>query len=653
MKKIIFSFLLLVFVGVANAQTPFQKSKFNSLVGDNNTKSGTVKTDKKTKQAKKKKPLISDYLIISNLRDTTHLDTTLTINKEYKYNYLRRDNFGLMPFANVGQSYNRLTYNFKNTSLLPAFGAKAKQFNYSAADDIKYYHVPTPLTELYYKTAFTQGQQLDAFFTTNTSKQFNFSLAYKGLRSLGTYQHSLTSTGNLRMTASYKTKNKRYVANTHYTSQDFSNEENGGLKDSNIPFFESDEGDFDDRGVLEVNFQNADNLFLGKRFYLNHSFDLIAPKNTVNSSQLQLAHLMTFEDKVYTFYQSAEEASYFGVATQATQLRDRTDLEQFTNQLQLNYNNNIIGGLQFNATHNNYNYGYDNPVVITQTTIPDRLKGEVLSLGAKYDKTYKGFSFSINAAHNITGQFDGNYIVGSASYQLNPDLTIAAKINHSNAAPDFNTLLFQSNYINYNWSNQFNNVKTQDVSFQLRSNKYVNFSLNHSTINDYVYFAKGQNQAVKPFQNDKAITYLKAKIQKEFRFRKFALDNTLLYQNVQDDTNSLNVPQIVTRNSLYYSTHLYKKALYLQTGVIFNYFTAYNMDGYDPLLSEFYTQNEQQLGAFPRFDFFVNAKLRQTRIYLKAEHFNAPFTGSNYYSAPNQPFRDFKIRFGIVWNFFL
>ncbi|MBT8211180.1 MAG: hypothetical protein KJP14_11700, partial [Eudoraea sp.] len=38
---------------------------------------------------------IKNYKIISHQRDTTFLDTTLTIQKEYRYNYLRQDNFEL------------------------------------------------------------------------------------------------------------------------------------------------------------------------------------------------------------------------------------------------------------------------------------------------------------------------------------------------------------------------------------------------------------------------------------------------------------------------------------------------------------------------------------------------------------------------------
>ena len=143
------------------------------------------------------------------------------------------------------------------------------------------------------------------------------------------------------------------------------------------------------------------------------------------------------------------------------------------------------------------------------------------------------------------------------------------------------------------------------------------------------------------------------KIEKEIKFGHFAFDNTIMYQNVLDGTNEMNMPEIITRNTFYYSNHLFKKAMFLQTGVTLNYFTEYNMNAYDPLLAEFYVQNQTKLGGFPRLDFFIDAKIRQTRIFLKAEHFNASFTGYNYYSAPNYPFRDFIVRFGLVWNFFL
>ena len=178
--------------------------------------------------------------------------------------------------------------------------------------------------------------------------------------------------------------------------------------------------------------------------------------------------------------------------------------------------------------------------------------------------------------------------------------------------------------------------------------------MSYASINDYTYFSRDiLDNAVKPFQNSGTINYLKLKVEKDIKFRNFGLLNTILYQNVNDDNKVLNVPQFVTRNTLYYSNNFFNKALEVQTGITFNYFTAYHMNAYDPVLAEFYTQSQNEYGAFPRFDFFINAKVRQARIFLKAEHFNSAWTGFDYYSAPNYPYRDFVVRFGIVWNFFL
>ena len=655
MVKII-SLVLFVFINsnvfAQDLTRPDRDDRFGSY-RERDTLSPSARKSTSIKDIKNKDVKIEDYLIISYKNDTTFVDTTLTIKKDYKFNYLRKDDFGLIPFSNLGQTYNSLTFNFENTDLMPSFGARARHFNYMEVEDISYYHVPTPLTELFFKTAFEQGQLADSFFTVNTSPQFNFSIAYKGLRSLGKYQHLLTSTGNFRFTTNFQTKNNRYYLRAHVVTQDLMNQENGGLQDGSVADFESGTPEFLDRSILEVNFQNAENILEGKRLYLNHKYYLLNKKDSLSTNQISFEHKMNFEDKYYQYDQTNAETSFFGPAFKTSNFRDRVTLENFYNQLSLNYTNDILGDLQFNINSNNYNYGYDKVVVLNGNTIPNRLKGDVFSAGGKYHKQFRKFEFNGELGLNVSGDFDGNYLKGEAKFVLNEDLSAVASINHSSKAPNYNVLLYQSNYLNYNWSNGFNNTETQQLAFQLKSDKIASVSVDYSTITDYCYFKRNDNNEVKAFQNNKTITYLRLKLEKEIRLGNFALNNTVLYQNVQDEENVLNVPEITTRNTLYYSNHLFKKAMYLQTGVTFNYFTKYYMNGYDPLLAEFYVQTDREYGEFPRLDFFINAKVRQTRIFLKAEHFNSAFTGYDYYAAPNNPYRDFVVRFGIVWNFFL
>ncbi|MFL1013624.1 putative porin [Flavisericum labens] len=693
MKKVIlFIFLLFVTMGVqaqdkkvknGGEQRRASLSRQDSLTRSPKQKD-TIKAVRALKritgldQEANNKAKIEDYLIISSENDTTYVDTTLTIQKDYKFNYLRKDNFGLIPFANLGQTYNSLTLDFQNTNLMPLFGARARHFNYMEVEDIYYYRVPTPLTELFFRTAFEQGQLVDSFFTVNTSPQFNFSIAYKGLRSLGKYQNILTSTGNFRFTSNYQTSDKRYKVQGHIVTQDLLNQENGGLSDNSIEPFETGEPEFLDRSILDVNFENAESILRGKRFYLNHSYNIFnhveqevqeeVKLDSLNDSikvrkpmgkfleknKLDLRHIISFEDKFFEYNQATAATGIFGEAFNTRNLKERVTLENFYNKLQLEYYNHLLGNFQFNISNNNYNYGYNRLVLLNGQTITNRLKGNVYSAGGKYQKQYKGFNLQGEMGVNVSGDFEGNFIKALASFKLREGVSAQASLNHSSRAPNYNTLLYQSNYINYNWQNNFNNTETQQLAFQLKLKNYAKVTVDFSTINDYVYFKKeADTLEVKPYQNNNTINYLRLKFENELKFGKFALANTIMYQNVKDDNNILNMPEFNTRNTLYFSSHVFRKALYLQTGVTLNYFTKYYMDAYSPLLAEFYTQTDRKYGSFPRFDYFLNAKIRQTRIYFKAEHFNSAYTGYNYYSAPNYPYRDFIIRFGVVWNFFL
>ncbi|GFZ95059.1 hypothetical protein GCM10011531_28280 [Aquaticitalea lipolytica] len=652
MKNFFYFFTFLLFCQSFNAQNLTDATQLKRQGVINDTTNNTF--NNRSSNTPKKLAKIEQYKIVSFKNDTTFVDTTLSIKKDYKFNYLREDNFNLIQFSNVGQTYNTLSEDFSNTETSPLFGARARHFNYMEVSDINYYQVPTPLTELFYKTAFSQGQLLDAFFTVNTSKQFNLSLAYKGLRSLGKYQHILTSTGNFRFTSNYVTKNNKYSARAHIVMQDLLNQENGGLTDADIDNFESGAPEFIDRSVFNPNFENAENILEGKRFFLEQKFNIINSKDSLSYNSLSIGNIISFEDKYYQFKQTISD-DFFGDAFRSNDLDDKVTLENLVTKTYLNFNNNTIGDITFNLEYNKYNYGYNSVIILQDQAVKSRLKGEVLSIGGVYRKSFGNFNLSSEAALNIIGDFKGNFIDVNVGYKINDDVLFNGTLNLNSTMPNYNYLLYQSDYINYNWdnSNIFKNINTKQIAVSLQSNKLANITLDYTNIDNYTYFTKNSDNQVKPFQYQTTINYLRVKANKEFSYGKFALDNTIMYQQVINGEHVLNVPQIISRNTLYFSDHLFKNAMFLQTGITLNYFTEYNMNSYDPLLAEFYTQNETKIGAFPRLDFFINAKIRQTRIYLKAEHFNSSLTGYNYYSAPNYPYRDFTVRFGIVWNFFL
>src|SRR5690554_4886450 len=319
------------------------------------------------------------YKIISIHRDTIAVDTTLTIRKEYRSNYLRKDLFGLLALPNEGQPYNTLDFGLTDFNPYPQMGFKGKHFAYMEVEDINYYHVPTPMTDLHYKSVMEQGQMLDAFITVNTSEKLNFSLAYKGIRSVGKYINSLSSNGIFRFTTSYKSEENRYVGNYHITSQDFENQENGGI--TNIEDFESGDELFTERARLDVFYRDANSFLKGQRAFVDHTFRLNKEKGQNN---LSFSHRFNYEDKEFRFSQKTPNER-LGSAYVSGEITDRTDYNRIYNRLGGIYQNETLGDFMFFVDDFRYNYYY-NRATLSQNNIviPNNLSGSVNTFGGQY-----------------------------------------------------------------------------------------------------------------------------------------------------------------------------------------------------------------------------------------------------------------------------
>ena len=646
--RIVLTAILLLFFLFGFSQEPTKKK---------NTIKTFLKTQEQKDKERSRKAPITSYRIITLNRDTTYVDTSLTIKKEYEYNYLRKDNFGLLPFLNEGQSYTTLQYGLKQYSPFPEFGYSAKHFNYLQADQINYYSVATPITDLYFKTVMEQGQSLDAFATVNTSEQFNFSIAYKGLRSLGKYINQLTSAGNFRFTTSYNTKNKRYYLNAHYTGQDLLNGENGGI--TTPEDFESKNNEFKQRQRLQVYLTDAKSFLKGKRIFFDHNFR-INPKAGTNV--LYLTHQFNYEAKYFEYNQATlastvgdKQINRFGDSYTTSSINNQTRYNRMYNKVGAIYENATLGKFQFFLEDFRYNYYYNTVIIKDSQTLPSQLNDKINTFGGQYDYRKNNWRGTLSYTNSVSNQSLTN-IDGKLSYAFDKRNQLSFEYQKCNKLPDHIYNLHLSSYINYNWSHNFQNEKINSVKFNAET-QWANAALQLSTLKDLLYFSDDSTndsaQLISPKQYQKSIQYVSLKVEKEFKFWKLALNNTLLYQKADQTSSILNVPDLVTRNTLYFSNYFYDRALYLQTGVTFNYFTKYYANNYNPVLGEFFIQNKKEIGDFANFDFFINARIRQTRIFVKAEHFNAAFAKTNtYYSAPDYPYRDFIIRFGLVWTFF-
>ena len=614
--------------------------------------------DKSTKLNKNPDAKIEDYLLITRQYDTLRVDTSLTINKYHKINFLRKDNFGLMPFSNTGVAYNSLVFEPSN-SISPKIGASNKYFAYDSADDVVYYDLPTPFTELMYRSVFEQGQLLDAIYSVNTSRQFNFSISRKGLRSLGNYQNFISSSSNFKFTTSYKSRNKRFRFRTHYNKQNLFSEQNGGIRDTDVPNFENGIDQFLDRGVFDLNFENASNDFISKRFYIDQ-FYVLKESDSIKNYSIELSNSIYFEEKNYRFNQSSSD-DFFGDYFISQEIRDELFLNTMNFQSKLLVSSKNLGEINLGLTYIDDQYSLDNYQIDEYVDNSVKIDAKTVYLNTGLEKSFSKIDLKLKLINYIHGDNKSNLFQSKINFHLKEENYLAFQYSLTSTPPNYNQVLNRSNYEAYNWTNQFKNPISNSLAFSLRLSKIFDLDLEYMSVKNHIQFHKLPlddldstiDYSIVPLQHAADdLNLLTINLARKIKLGKFSFDTRILIQRLLEN-EIINLPELVTRNTLFYSTDMFNKALFLQTGFGFSYFSKYFMNGYDPLLSELYIQNDKMIGGFPLIDFFVNAKIQQTRLYFKFEHFNSSFTGYKYYSAPNYPYRDFTFRFGLVWNFFM
>lgn len=640
-------------------------SAFNTLFSQE--KIGVVERDIviNKKQDKENVPLDSiknmyggryvDYKIITQAYDTIQIDTTLNIHKYFRHNYTQQDDFEWVGFANQGQTYNKLGYDLINNQITPNLGVTAKLYNYYEVEDMKYYHVPTPSTILYYRSGF-DGQILNSTFTTNFGKHQNFSIGYKGLRSIGDYQNSRASHVNFRVAYTYYNPKKRYQFRLHIITQKLDNQENRGLTTNSITEFMDDNPDFSSRGRVDVNLYDSESFFKTSRYYYEHELRILNSKDSLhqNLTNLKLGHSISIENRKYEFKSTDTDyfdntPSIYGTRTDDV-TNDKTEFNTSKNQVYIKFNSPwVLGNFKVFGTVYNTSQIYDALKTVDTKTISKENNLDYTSFGATWNSKYKGIFLNAYGEQVLNGGNLGSNIHINAGFKLKDNTLVQGGLQLKTSAPNSNTTLFQSNFSNLNWDNvtSFENEISRILYGNIKT-KWINADVYLHQLKNYTYF----NTNSVASQYNQTIDYVKVKLSNEFKWKKIHLNNSILLQKVTQGSEAFRVPDLVTRNLLYYQDYFFKgKPLLAQIGVSFKYFTKYYANELNPVLNEFYIQNTTKIGGYPTLGAFVNGQVRRTRIYFKVENISASVTGKNYFASPSQPTNDLTLRLGLVWNF--
>ena len=573
--------------------------------------------------------------------DTILLDTTLNINKLYNFNYRRKDNFEFIKPNNVGQVYNNLSYEIEQSNY-PSIGFNANKTIIQFEDDIYFYDVAYPVTELLFKTVYSQGQLTDVLFTTNVNRKLNFSLSFKALRSLGKYQNSLSGSKNFNFTYNYNSE--KFRSKMFYVSQRLEKHENGGLTTISIDDFESKDDVFNERSKLNVKFEDAINIYFKRNFFSKNSFNL-----TNNNKKLSFNHTLLYST-INNAYDQKTINNYYGELNSGLiSAKDNYKFRSIFNKISLNLSNLIFDSIEAGLINFNFEYFNlnNNENKITENS-------NLFSL--KLTKAYENIDLDIDLQKKINGERVGDKYMFMVRTSNSDKIDMSLKFISTKSHPGLMYDYYDSSFKNIKWEKSNKLISINSIQFKLNDKRFGQFQISGSKIMNYFYIYTDNQieESYLPVLNQASfnIDLLKLKYNKNFTFGKFSMDNTLLLQKVKQKEYVLNLPKYIFRNSFYISEKIFNNVLEIQSGFNFKIFSKFFADEYNPVISTFHTQNEKKIGEYPIVDFFLNAKIRQTRLFFIFEHINSSLTGNKFYYTPSMPYRDSGFRFGLNWNLF-
>ena len=661
------------------------------------------------KKRKKKKPsgifikpmsdvTIDDYKIMYLDGREELVDTSLSLEREYSFNFLRKDYFEFLVFPNMGEAFNKLGYDFHDQFFTPQMGARVKHFSYFEKGDVPYYEVPSAYTELFFKSTFEQGQFLDSSLAINTSPNFNIAVSFRGFRSLGKYSSSLGRSRQFRISSQYRSNNDRYRMRLHQATQSLENQVNGGLTNDSVYFFENapnyveadetGEPVLDENGNEKIVFYDgfldrnrlptqirADNILQGKRYFMEHNYKIIPFQKDSSAYKASIGYSSSLENKTYNFIQNRPNI-YFFEKYDTPNVNDSTTLKSLENKLFLHISDASIGNIKFDLYHHNWKYDNGYNEYTKDTILSNSLNINRIASKVTWDKKLFGFSTKLMAYKSLNKDFSTDAFTVNLSHKIFEDFNLEASYKYRSQPLDFNFYLLESDFKEYNWENKnLLNQHFRTRSVALFHNNWGSLKGEWTLINNYIFFYNNTplssfNEKFKTvvFQTDESIDYMKIRFDQRFDFGNFTWANNIQYQKVNQqkkideilgDPLALNVPEWLIRSTFMLTSSIFNNSLFFQTGATFFYFTEFYADQFNPLLSEFVTQNNTKIGNYPRVDVFFNAKIQSSRIFLKLENVSAPIkhlinidAPYNYYSGPFVPYRDFSVRFGLIWNFF-
>ncbi len=604
------------------------------------------------------------------------IDTALhDFHIDYPY---YREGVGDMSLGGLGQASQAIDFSkrarYQDFSFAQVFDSYI-----NTPENVKFYNVKSPFTQFAYEESGQKSYRESNFnivHAQNITPSTGFSLDYKARSTKGLYQRQDTKNHNLALTASHT--GRRYSIQGGYINNTIKTEENGGvvglwtIVDSlfempiGVPMKLGDaEASNEYRnntifftqafGVPLERFDERDFSMANKSaFYIGHSFEYSTWTKLYEDTRADYTddRYSQNADGTYNEYTGEYYSDWFiNPTVSRDSIRERKLSNKLFIQAQPWGRDAIVATVDGGVGIDFYAY--------SQFGMDSYFTGELerdtrvswYAYGSAEGKVQRYMNWRGHAKIHPSGYKAGDLEIGGElelrAYLRDRPLIVSGDVSVTSITPSYwYDNLFSNHYV---YNNSFIKENSTTISAKMIIPSInLELGVTESIADNLIYF----NNDSEITQASSAVSVLGFYGRKNFRLGGLNLDHRVEVQSSSDQAVAP-VPLMSAFLSYYYQFWVVNNVLRLQLGVDCRYTSAYAMPDYNPALSTFFNQTEEELGDYPYMDVYATAKWKRMRIILKYQHLNDGLFGNReYFSVANYPMNPGMFKIGFSWAFY-
>lgn len=532
------------------------------------------------------------------------------------------------------------------------------------------YNTKTPYTELqYFGTAFTSGDKatdnLHLLTSQNITPSLNYTLLYNRFGGGGMLDRENTTNKTASIAANYL--GDRYIAHSGYIYNMVSRDENGGItdnswiRDTTVDAREIDVALHDARSRIKKK-----TLFLDQQYRIPFYFLLPEITDSTSSDDVTTAFIghstelsvysRTYEDKLSSAAEKGfyDNTAYYNPTASSDSMRVRRFENKVYIRLQPWSGDAIVSKLDVGLGHKAMLYHTFDPTFL-HSTKGRKWTSSYLYAGAE-GQFKKYVSWNATAHTAFAGDEAGDFDVDAdATLSIYPfrrhrksPMTLGGHFSTSLEEPEYYQQHIYTNH--YRWDNDFSKISSSRVSGTLAVPHWkFDARVSYSLLSNNLYY--GTDGIIR--QNDKAMSILTASARKDFTLWKIMHLDTRALLQFSSNESVVPLPMAAVSARLYVQFNI-QKVLDLQLGGEGRFNTKWHAPAWNPALGVFTLQDEEEYGACPCFDVFLNAQWKRACIFVRFENVGMgwPMDDFDYFSAHHYIKTQRALKFGWYWPFY-